>query len=108
LSLRFTLVRSGGVAGISPPPLEVSTDDLAARDAGRLRTLVEAASFFDLPAEIGPDTVAPDTFGYELTVHDDAAGRTHSVAFDAASAPPELKELMSAVRAAARGRPAGT
>jgi len=100
--VRFTLVRSGGFAGVSPPPLSVSTEALPPDEAARLRALVDAAGFFDLPADLGPADAAPDSFGYELTVEDDGAGRRHAVAFGATAAPPALRELMTAVRAAAR------
>jgi hypothetical protein len=106
VSLRLTLQRSGGVAGISPAPLTIHAGSLPPDEAQRLRSLVDAADFFALAAELGPADAAPDSFGYTLTVDDVATGRSHSVAFDAASAPPGLKELVRAVRGAAR-RPPG-
>jgi hypothetical protein len=103
VSLRVTLERSGGVAGFSPPPLTVDSQTLPAAEAQRLQSLIDAACFFDLAADLSAPHPAPDSFGYTLSIADDATARRHSVAFDAASAPPELKALVTAVRSAARG-----
>lgn len=106
--MRFTLIRSGGVAGISPPPLSVSTESLPTDEATRLRTLVDAAGFFELAPNLGPADASPDSFGYELTVEEDVGShRRNTVTFGAASAPPSLRELVSAVRAVARRQGSG-
>src|SRR5512138_1422089 len=99
--MRFALVRAGGVAGLARPPVVVDTGTLGAEDAARLHDLTDRAGFFGLPADLGPAEPAPDAFGYELTVTADD-GREHAVSFAASAAPPALRELVEAIRRAAR------
>ena len=57
---------------------------------------------FDLPPELGLSEPVPDAFGYQLTVTE-PVGRAHSVSFSEPIEAPLLKELVQAVRSAARG-----
>jgi len=100
--MRFELTRSGGVAGLVRPMAVVDTDALPAASAAELERLLQAARFWELPAETAPGRPLPDAVSYELAVSDGA--RTHAVAFDAHSGPRELLALLAAVRAAARAR----
>jgi hypothetical protein len=103
--MRFTLSRSGGVAGLRRAPLVVDTKDLPPAEGERLRALALAAA---LAAEREPpgaddagDAAARDRFGYSLAVtHDD--GREVVRSFELASAPEPLKELVAALREAQR------
>jgi hypothetical protein len=96
----------GGFAGIVKPPLAVETDALPAADDSRIRELVGSARFFTLPAELPPDRVVPDSFGYTLTIRGDK-GEEHSVSFTDRSLPDELRELVSAIRHLANSFPSG-
>ena len=101
MSLKVSLSRSGGVAGISPPAIVVDSEDLPADEGQALQQLVDAAGYFDLPAELGPAGDRPDSFGYTLSVSDER-GRTHAVSFDHGAAPQALKDLVAAIRKANR------
>jgi len=97
--MKLALTTAGGVAGLRRPPLELDTGDLASPARQRMEELVHAAKL-GAPAT-GPEEGSPDELGYELTVtHDD--GRVHSVEFSHASASPELRALVSELRAATR------
>jgi hypothetical protein len=98
--MRLELTRSGGVAGLVRPIAIVDTSVLPPERARELERLLQAARFWELPSDITPEQPRPDTFSYELSVHDGT--REHAVAFDARSGSPELHELLAAVRAAAR------
>jgi hypothetical protein len=78
------------------PPVVVDTRFLDEGDDRRLRHLVDAARFFELPADGKLRAEGP---GYELAVTADD-GRQHAVAFDHRAAPASLRELVSAVRSA--------
>lgn len=95
--MKLVLTRAGGVAGLRQPPLELDTQQLAAPVRQRLHDLVEAANLPELPASLGEAN--PDELGYELSVTGDD-GRRHTVEFSYASAPPALRALVAALRAA--------
>ena len=95
--MRLTLTRVGGFAGIAKPPLSFETADLPADDDRRIRELVDSARFFALPADLLPNRVVPDSFGYTLTIRGDN-GEEHSVSFTDRSLRDELRELVSAIR----------
>jgi hypothetical protein len=95
--MKLVLTRAGGVAGIRKPPLSLDTQTLAEPARQRLQALVDAAKLPELPARLGE--ARPDELGYELSVtHDD--GRSHTIEFSHASAPPELRALVAELRAA--------
>jgi len=99
--MRLVLTRAGGVAGIRKPPLALDTQTLAEPARQRMHALVDAARLPELPARLGE--ARPDELGYELSIyHDD--GRSHTVEFSHASAPPELRALVAELRAAGPAR----
>jgi hypothetical protein len=83
--------RSGGVAGIRlTATIDVRT--LPSEEAGKLRQLIEAARFFDLPAVITLPDPGPDRFQYKLTVETEGGG--HTVWTDEVAAPSSLRPLL--------------
>ena len=95
--MRITVSRTGGFAGIRPPPIVLDTATLAGAAKKRLEELVAACGFFDLPATVPVSEKSADQFLHHITIaHDD--GREHSVTLhaDAASAP--LRDLLHLVR----------
>ena len=98
---RITLARSGGVAGIRPPPSVVDTAKLSPGQARRVEELLAAADFFTLPAELVERAPQPDSFQYSLTVENEE-GQAHTVAFTEQSAEEPLRELKRLVRDFAR------
>ena len=96
-SMILTLARSGGVAGIRPPPKTLDTAELPAAAVERIEELLKTADFFQLPAELPERTSGVDNFLHSLTVHQ-AGGREHTVSFTEASAGEALRELKRIVR----------
>src|SRR5437762_571478 len=76
--IKVRAVKSGGIAGLR---FETNTDsaDLAAEQARKLRRLIDAARFFELPATF-PDSGVRDDFDYTITV--EIGGREHTVSAD--------------------------
>ncbi len=101
-STLLSLARSGGVAGICPPPKVLDTTALAPAMASQIEVLLEAARFFALPAELPECGSSADNFQYSLTVRH-ADGREHTVTFTEASASEALRELKRLVRDQATG-----
>jgi hypothetical protein len=93
--MKLVLERSGGVAGLRKPPLELDTAKLPAADRDRLHALVEAAQLATLPPTLG--AAAPDQLGYALSVTADD-GRTHTIELSLAAAPQALRALISELR----------
>jgi hypothetical protein len=98
----LTLARSGGVAGIRPPPKTLDTAGLPAAAVKRIEELLETTGFFTLPAELPEPSPGADNFLHSLTVHH-ANGRKHTVTFTEASADDALRELKRIVRDQAGG-----
>jgi len=96
-SVKFTLMRSGGVAGIRPPSIVLVASGLPDDVAQRLEQLLEEAAFFELPSELPERGPSADNFQYSLEVRR-ADGRTHTVTFAEASAGEALRELKRLVR----------
>ena len=95
--MHLKLTRTGGFAGITPPPVEVDTTTLSKKDAQHVESLVAGAKFFDLPKTLKADKAQPDRFQYSLKIsHPD--GREHAITCDEQAAAPELRELFSAVQ----------
>jgi hypothetical protein len=91
--MKVTFERSGGFAGIKKRT-ELDTNAMSPDDAGRLRALVDAAGFFNLP-EGGPRVggrAIPDRFNYRITIDD--AGRQHTVQADEAALAPAVRPLI--------------
>ncbi|MFT3870127.1 MAG: hypothetical protein QM715_16895 [Nibricoccus sp.] len=93
----LTLARSGGVAGIRPPPKMLDTASLTAEMTRRLEELLTAADFFSLPGELPSKAKGADGFQHTLTVQH-ASGRKHTVTFAEADASEPLRELKRLVR----------
>jgi hypothetical protein len=96
-STQLTLARSGGVAGIRPPPKVLDTAELPAAAAQRIEELLVKAKFFALPAELPERSPSPDSFHHSLTVRH-ASGREHTVTFSESGASEALRELKRLVR----------
>jgi len=83
------VVRRGGIAGVALSAT-FETGDLATDD----RALVEAA-LGALPFGRAPDPPThPDTFSYDITVHDGSTVRTATLG--EAQLPPELHDVVAA------------
>ena len=93
--MRVVIERSGGFAGISRSQ-SLSTDDMPAEDAQKLRDLVDASSFYELPSVIHSDKPVPDAFRYKITV--DSERGTHTVEVDEGAVPPRLQPILNWVK----------
>lgn len=93
----LTLARSGGVAGIRPPPLVLDTARVPEKVLRRIESLVETSGFFSLPAELPAPKNTADHLLHSLTVAH-ADGREHTVTFAEGSASEALRELKRLVR----------
>ncbi len=89
--MRIYFERSGGFMGLRLAGT-VDTDGLPAEDADSLVEMVESADFFNLPAQLLPDTEGGDRFQYKLMVEDEA--RRHSIETDGSSVPASLWPLL--------------
>jgi len=96
-STLLTLSRSGGVAGIRPPPKVLDTAALPAASVKRIEELLASAKFFTLPAELPGRSTGGDTFQHTLTIQH-SSGRKHAVTFAEADASDALRELKRLVR----------
>jgi len=95
--MHLKLTRTGGFAGITPPPVELDTATLSKKDGQYLAALVAGANFFDLPKTFQAARPQPDRFQYSLSiVHED--GRNHAVLCDEEAAPEPLRQLLNAVQ----------
>lgn len=107
-TLRIEWERTGGFAGIRMAAA-IDSESLSLEEAGRLRELVEAAGFFDLPDKIGDrDAGGADRFLY--TVAAETEGLRHTVHTTEAAAPPALRALIQWLTNMARkaGRSGGS
>jgi hypothetical protein len=101
--MRMQFQSEGGLAffpGLHQP-ISIDVDALPASDANRLRQLVRAARFFDLPAHMGtPSRGAADMRAYTITIED--GGRRHTVRVAEPITDAPLQELVDAIQAQAR------
>jgi emfourin len=101
--MRVQFQSEGGVAffpGLQKP-VSIDVDALPASDADRLRQLVRAANFFDLPAHIGaPPRGAADMRTYTLTIED--GGQRHTVRVAEPITDDALQELVNALQTQVR------
>lgn len=79
--------------------VSIDTAKLGPKEATQLKSLVEAADFFQLPEAISPAN-QPDRFQYHLTV--DEPKRKHSITVSESSMPGTLKPLVDWLMDAAR------
>jgi hypothetical protein len=105
-ALRVKLERTGGIAGMRMAAT-IDSESLSHEEASRLRELVEAAGFFNLPEKIGdPDAPGADQFLYTVAV--EMEGLRHTVHTGDAAAPPALRLLIRWLTNVARkGRRSG-
>jgi hypothetical protein len=98
--MRITVSRTGGFAGIRPPPIVLDTATLAGAAKKRVEQLVTACDFFDLPATLTASEKSADQFLHHITIADDG-GREHSVTLHADAASEPLRDLIHLVRSGA-------
>ena len=99
--MRVVLQRTGGFAGIGQTN-SVSTDQMPAEEGQKLRDLVEAAGFYDLPSEIRSTVPGADRFQYKITV--DGERGSHTVNVDEGAVPPRLQPVVDWMKNTARLR----
>jgi hypothetical protein len=95
--MQIVIERSGGFAGMSRIQ-SFSTDDMPAEDAQKLRDLVDASGFYELPSVIHSDKPVPDAFRYKITV--DSERGSHTVEVDEGAVPPRLQPILNWVKRA--------
>ena len=111
--MRATIMTEGGLAcfpGLARP-VTIDTGELGPADAARLEALVEAARFFEQPAQTGQARArgAADLQQHEVTI--ELEGRCHTATIAEPIADPALRDLVrflqqqaqAALRARARG-----
>jgi hypothetical protein len=98
-TLRISIVRSGGFAGITMRGT-VDEKDLSADEAQKLRQLVEESDFFNLPRKIVSRVPQPDRFQYELRIEEN--GQHHTVTVSDEAMPAKLKPLIKWLMGKAR------
>lgn len=89
--MQISFERSGGFIGV-PMSITLDTATLPADDAAQLSRLVEAADFFNLPANIPSRSAQPDRFQYKVTVW--MGDRQHTVSAGESAVPGTLKPLL--------------
>ena len=99
--MRITLTRSGGFAGILPPPVALDTAALPPGVARRIEELVASANFFNLPRTLAAPARQPDRLQFTVRIVDDD-GREHTVTCDEEAASEPFLELVRAVQKATR------
>lgn len=90
-TLRISIERTGGVAGITIATA-VDVKDLSSDEAQKLRQMVEESDFFKLPEKITSRSPQPDRFQYELKIEDN--GRQHTVTVSEEVVPAKLQSLV--------------
>jgi hypothetical protein len=96
--IRVKLERSGGFAGLLPPPRTLDSADLTPEAGQELAELVEAAARAQ-PASA--ERKVPDATQYELTIL--RGGQALQLSFDDATMPPEVRPLIARIEK--EGRP---
>ena len=89
--MRVEFERSGGFAGLRRA-CTVDEATLPPEEAGQLRDLVQAARFYELPAEVTARRPGGDRFHYRLTVDD--RERRHTVDLDEVAVPDGVRPLV--------------
>lgn len=90
--MRVSIVRGGGIAGVNRTTAAES-ERLSPDDAQELRARVTRAGLFDLPQDLAGTSRQPDEMSYAVTVED--GGRTRTVVMTDATAPDEVRSLIS-------------
>src|ERR1041385_8788908 len=99
--MRVTLSRSGGFAGILPPPITLDTAALPRTVSRRLEELIASVDFFNLPRTLATPTRQADRLQFTVCIAKDE-GREHTVTCDEEAAPAAFLELVRAVQKTAR------
>lgn len=97
--MRIVFERSGGFAGMRISAT-IDTQALSPEQASELRSLIEAAHFFDLPKTIRSSTPGGDQFQYQVTI--EGEGKRHTIEVNDASAPASLQPLLRQLTRLAR------
>ncbi len=97
--MRIQFERTGGFAGMRLAAT-IDTATLPADQANTLPGLIEAAHFFDLPAQIPAPPQAADQFHYRVTI--EAEGKRHTVEAGEGAASPALQALFQQLTQLAR------
>ena len=97
--MRVSFERTGGFAGMRVTAT-IDSQELPPEEERKLRSMVEAADFFQLPATLPTPAPGADRFVYKLTVESD--GQRHAVEASDAAVPPSLRPLVEWLTAAAR------
>lgn len=95
--------RTGGFAGLTQQTT-IDSETLAPQEKQSLHSLVEAASFFELPGKISAPSQAADRFAYRLMI--EAEGKSHTVEVSEAAVPEQLQPLIQHLTRLTRRRPA--
>lgn len=93
--MKVTFETSGGVGGLTTTKT-IDSDKLSVEQANRLRQLVDASDFFNLPATIAYKGPARDYLQYKITI--ESEGRKHTTVLDEPAAPPQLKPLIQLLK----------
>jgi hypothetical protein len=91
--------RTGGFAGMRQSAT-IDTASLLAEQTRALENAIEAAHFFDLPAQMAAPAQAADYFHYRVTI--EAEAKRHTVDVDEPAASPELQMLLQQLTQLAR------
>jgi len=93
--MQIEFIRSGGYEG-TPHGANINSEDLTLEEASKLRELVNAASFFDLPPKISSkQRLCFDCWHYTISI--ETSRRKHTVYIDTETAevPLSLRPLLS-------------
>ena len=99
--MRLTLTRSGGFAGLLPPPVTIDTATLPRAVAEQIEGLVASADFFSLPHAVTAPIRQPDRLQFTLHIVNED-GQEHTVTGDEEAAAGPFFELVRSVQNAAR------
>lgn len=89
--MKIDFTRSGGFAGMRLA-VQIDTDTLPSTEAHRLRSLIEAAHFFNLPTSLKSSLPGGDRFQYRIKVEE--RGKRKEVFSDEAAVPETLRPLL--------------
>lgn len=99
--MRVSFERTGGFAGMRVSAT-IDSEVLSPEEERKLRDMVEATDFFQLPPMLLTPTPGADRFVYRLTVESD--GQRHTVEASDAAVPSSLRPLLEWLTGAARKR----
>ena len=97
--MQINFERTGGFAGMRLSAA-IDTATLPADQASALQGAIDAAHFFDLPAQIPGPPNAADQFHYHVTI--EAGSKKHTVDVDEGAASPALQALLQQLTLLAR------